>query len=195
MRIGLDLDGVIADSIPKWREVLRQQAGLRCRDDELPRTHADPAVAAVADARVLEMIMPVYPVPGAVDALRRLKALGHTLTVITARSPRVHALTKAWLDFFAISIDRMRFLTGQNKGPVVAALGLDVFVEDNPYYAADIAKRGITVALLAAPYNAGAQYRGVTRCAGWDEVLRFILALPAAAGKPPEQTVLFPEAW
>jgi hypothetical protein len=46
VRIGLDLDGVVVDSIGRWIEVLNRKAGPKYTLDALPDTSADPELNA-----------------------------------------------------------------------------------------------------------------------------------------------------
>lgn len=69
MRIGLDLDGVVVDSIGYWRRVLNREAGTNYTPNDLPDTYAAPRLAAVCDRHELEMLIAPPPVAGAVNAV------------------------------------------------------------------------------------------------------------------------------
>lgn len=176
MRIGLDLDGVICDSIPIWRHVLIRELGLVHGPGDLPDTHGTPACAAVMNRHEVECLITPPPVPGAAAGLRALQAAGHELVVVTARTPRMAELTRAWLAYHGLPVpDRMHFLAGGSKGAVARAEGLDLFVEDAPHNAQSITGAGVPVLLFAWPYNEGFHHPLARRVAGWD-------AVPAAVG-------------
>jgi uncharacterized HAD superfamily protein len=177
VRIGLDLDGVIVNSVPRWIEVLNREAGTRFGPDDYPDAYQNPTLAAVSDYYELELLIAPRPVPGAPEAVSALRRAGHHLVVVTARTPRVRKLTEAWLDYYGIHADRLHFLEGGSKVPVIRAEGLDVLVEDAPHNALAVAGAGIPVLLFDAPYNRAVHHPLIQRCRGWDEVLAQIEAL------------------
>lgn len=168
MRIGLDLDGVIVNSIPRWIEVLNREAGTCHRPGELPETHHTPELAAISDRNEIEMAILPGPMPGAAQALRQFKEAGHTLVVVTARAPRLRGLTEAWLAYHGMPVDALHFLEGAPKAPVVRDEGLDLFVEDTPRHALAIAEAGVPVLLFGHPYNAACSHPLIHRLDGWD---------------------------
>lgn len=176
MRIGLDLDGVIVDSIPHWIRVLNREAGTTYVEGNLPDSHGQPEIAAVSDRFEVEMLIPPGPVPGAREAVRQLKEAGHILVVITARSPRMRGLTEAWLAYHGISVDRLRFLGGGNKADAAIAEGIELFVEDTPHNAQALAEAGVEVLLFEEPYNRSFRHPLAHHCRGWEAVLAEIEA-------------------
>lgn len=174
MRIGIDLDGVIVDSVRRWGEVLNRYAGTSYGPDDLPDTHGTPEMAAISDRYMVEMTIGAGPVAGAPAALNLLRKEGHSLVVVTARTPRLRKLTEAWLDFHDIQVDRLHFLEGADKAPVARAEGLDFIVEDTPRNAVAMAAAGVSVLLFSAPYNRHVQHPLVYPCDGWSEVLNRI---------------------
>ncbi len=180
MRIGIDLDGVVVDSIGKWIEVMNRGLGTNYRPGDLPDTHSTPERAAYCNRHEVEMLIAPGPMAGAAEALAALRAKGHELIVITARSPRLRGLTEAWLDSYGMQVDRLHFLEGAGKIPVARAEGVDLIVEDTPRNALALAEAGIPVLLFAAPYNREVRHPLIRRCEGWGEVLRHIRA---SAGK------------
>jgi uncharacterized HAD superfamily protein len=174
MRIGLDLDGVVVDSIGRWIEVLNRHAGTAYQPGDLPETYGTPELAAVSDRHELEMLIAPGPMAGAVGALRRLSAQGHRLIVITARAPRLRRLTEAWLDYYGIAVDRMHFLEGGSKVQVALEERVEVMVEDAPKNALALAEGGVPVLLFGAPYNRDVRHPLIHRCDGWGEAERLL---------------------
>jgi uncharacterized HAD superfamily protein len=172
MRIGVDLDGVIVDSIAYWIRVLNREAGTNYLPGDLPDTYAAASLAQCSDLHELEMLIAPPPVPGAVAALTHLKALGHQLVVVTSRALRLRVLTMAWLDYHGILVDEIYCLQGGSKAPVAKAQGIDVLVEDIPHQAIAVAESGVPVLLFAAPYNDHVMHQRIERCADWTEVVR-----------------------
>jgi len=182
MRIGLDLDGVTVNSIPTWVRVLNREAGTNFAPDALPPTHSTPELAACSDRHELEMLILPQPMPGAVEALRWLRQGGHSLVVITARSPRLRGLTEAYLAYHDLAVDQLHFLEGGDKAATARTAGIDLLVEDAPHNALAVACAGIPVLLFGAPYNAHVSHPLIWRCAGWSGVLDQILLRHANTG-------------
>lgn len=171
MRIGLDLDGVTVNSIPTWVRVLNREAGTTYAPDALPPTHSTPELAACSDRHELEMLILPQPMPGAAEALHHLRRSGHSLVVITARSPRLRGLTEAYLAYHDLAVDRLHFLEGGDKTATALAEGLDLLVEDAPHNALAVANAGIPVLLFGAAYNAYVSHPLIRHCSGWSGVL------------------------
>jgi uncharacterized HAD superfamily protein len=174
MRIGIDLDGVVVDSIPTWIRVLNRGAGTEYKLGELPDTYATPERGRYCEQHELEMLIAPPPVLGAARGVSGLKGSGHQVIVVTARAPRLRQITEAWLEYYNIAVDGMHFLEGRSKAPIAKTERLDFFVEDDPKNALAPADVGVRVGLLAAPYNTGVEHELVTRCDGWPEVVRFV---------------------
>ncbi|MFZ5817868.1 MAG: 5' nucleotidase, NT5C type [Bacillota bacterium] len=181
MRIGLDLDGVLVDSIPRWIEVLNREAGTRYGPDDLPDTYGTPEQAFHSDRNEVEMLILPGPVAGGPESVRAIHAAGHELVVITARHPRLRGLTQAWLEYHGVAVHRLHFLEGASKAPTAVAEGVDVMVEDAPHNALALAEAGVPVLLFDAPYNQAVSHPLIRRAAGWAEVLERIRSgsLPA----------------
>lgn len=171
MRIGLDLDGVIVDSVPNWIRILNIEFGANYGPDDLPDTHGTPEMAAFCDDHLIELLMPNRPMAGAVEALRRLRREGHQLVVITARSQCVRRLTEAWLEFYGFHVDELHCLEGADKAVAARATEIDLLVEDTPKNALAVAAAGVPVLLFGAPYNRDVRHPLVQRCENWGEVL------------------------
>ncbi|HWI54034.1 MAG TPA: hypothetical protein VNT01_18000 [Symbiobacteriaceae bacterium] len=171
MRIGLDLDGVVANSVPNWIAILNSRFGTNYGPGELPDTHGTPEMAAFCDEHLIELLLPVRPMAGAAEAVSRLRREGHELVVITARSPSVSRLTEAWLAYYGIAVDRLHFLEGGGKAATARAEGIDLLVEDTPKHALAVAEAGIPVLLFGAAYNRHLRHPLIHVCESWDEVL------------------------
>lgn len=93
------------------------------------------------------------PYPGAVDALERLKAAGHSIHLVTARGLLQHgelikAHTYRWVaDHLAHVVDSLTFSKDKTVVPV------DVFIDDNLKNYDALADAGIEVWLVEQPWN------------------------------------------
>ena len=92
------------------------------------------------------------PFPGAVDALHRIAAAGHTIHLVTARGflahgPAIKAQTIAWLDEHQVPHDTLTFSRDKTVVPC------DWFVDDNVDNATAVAATGTRAYLLRQPWN------------------------------------------
>lgn len=155
LRIGIDLDGVIFDYVT----VLRRQFGFT--EDEAP----DPfkweiwECWGMSESRFWSEAHAAYDrhlffrgdaYPGAIEALRELDSLGHTLHIVTARThPVAQRDTLAWLVENNVPYHSIDFASDKTTIPV------DVFIEDNLQNAEAIVATGMKAFLLDRPWNQG----------------------------------------
>jgi 5'(3')-deoxyribonucleotidase len=105
----------------------------------------------------------VPPIPGAVEALRRLHWAGHRIHLVTARGTGVwqtteqrhsiHRQTNIWVEEHAVPHESLIFES--NKPFVARELGLDYFIDDGIHNFEDLeqAAPGCQAYLLTAPHN------------------------------------------
>src|SRR5581483_5888062 len=126
--------------------------------DRLWKCSEEVAVARVAEWFSSPEYLRSLPIPGSREAVARL-AKYHELHIITSRSTRVEQLTRDWLDLhFPIKFAGLHFTNHfqsdrKSKAEVCKILDISLLVEDSPLHAQDVAKAGITVLLLDAPWN------------------------------------------
>jgi phosphoglycolate phosphatase-like HAD superfamily hydrolase len=122
------------------------------------------------------------PIPGAAETLRKAKAAGYTIAIITARPQlqykRIRSDTVFCLKEHDIPFDILIF--NRNK---VEALQESLspawplfFVEDMLKNARDLHSAHVKVLLFTQPHNVGAALEpGMERIASWDEIARRIV--------------------
>ena len=126
----------------------------------------------------------IPPLEGTIKALRRLRK-SYSIAIVTSRDPEFEASTRNWLDHhFGGLYDRL-ILTGnhysgrayRSKVEVCLELGASYLVDDQLHYAADSSKHGLPMFLFGNyPWNkAEVLPKGVTRVAGWGEVVDQLL--------------------
>ncbi|MFZ5634881.1 MAG: 5' nucleotidase, NT5C type [Bacillota bacterium] len=178
-RIGIDIDGVIADSQAVIIRKLNQHFGksytladfVNFRPRKMfgiNRKQLDDFIMA----RELEIIMETDPLPGAVETLRELN--GRSIYLISARSPAYHSQTLEWLRKFDVPYDGIRLLGQHDKRRSCLDLGVDIFIEDNKKNAIQVSSCGIPVLLMNATYNRGRLPEMVTRVFNWDQIREHI---------------------
>lgn len=190
MNIGYDVDGVVVEIMKSMGEFLASR-GIEVPNYEETHDHNLTHIWRCDAAEVSRRIELFYgstefaelsPIEGVVDAFRRLFP-PHRAHGITARPERIKSITS---DFFARHFRNYGdihhlghhgdgTLSGRTKGQVARELGLDLFVEDAPANAQDVASYGIPVLLFSRPWNARFELpQGVTRVNSWEDVLQYV---------------------
>jgi hypothetical protein len=105
----------------------------------------------------------VPPIPGSIEALRRLLFAGHRIHLVSARGTAVwqsqserdeiHQQTEAWIVEYAIPHDTLTF--ARDKAIVARDSELDYFIDDGVHNFQELEQGapGTTVYLLTAPHN------------------------------------------
>jgi uncharacterized HAD superfamily protein len=182
MRIGLDFDGVIADT----SSLKQEQAKLRYGVDIPTEIFKEKLVVgrgiltleqyrslmrSVCGTREIGLRM--APIGNSVDSLKSLQREGHDLLIITSREDSELEVARDWLAERGISID---FLSvGYGKDKVSAAEGLGAYIDDDLNKLLPLLNRVPRLFLLNRDYNATDEApSGIARIDGWDEFLRHL---------------------
>ncbi|MBI4155789.1 MAG: hypothetical protein HY507_00980 [Candidatus Zambryskibacteria bacterium] len=119
----------------------------------------------------------VVPLPGSVEAVQELKK-NHTLVIVSAKPENLKQRTFEWLDkYFPNSFAKVIFTrphydpNKRKKSEVCKELGIEVFIEDAPHNAEDVASAGIPVLLFDWPWNQVPLPERVTRVFSWPEII------------------------
>lgn len=168
MKIGIDVDGVLANFNESYIELIKKETGIALPkpDATYPdQWHYERAggVTREQENRIWEEIKStqfwgtLQPMAGALDALRRLNALRFTGVqsyFITSRPGRMAKFyTEMWLKFHGM--DMPTVVIADDKGSVAKGIVLDVFVDDKPENIQDVAATTARtrVYLIDQPYN------------------------------------------
>ncbi len=191
MKIGIDLDDVLADSLPHYVQALNRRFGLTIdlveaawrifdRFPQIPRREAHTFFSELIE----EGFFSSRPLlPGAREAVESLAEEGHRLFIVTGRAARDAATTREWLEqvgllrhFNAVVHNGME-LVSRYKAGAATRLQLDLFIEDELEVATAVAETAIPVLLFDRPWNQGALPDTMQRVRSWNEVLTRIGAL------------------
>lgn len=93
LKILIDLDGITADTLPHWLKVCNEMYGTKATVEDIKEwnLHASPALSMLKPEQIFGILnMPGFtldiPVmPGAVENIEALMALGHSVKFLTAR--------------------------------------------------------------------------------------------------------------
>jgi 5'(3')-deoxyribonucleotidase len=127
----------------------------------------------------------VIPLPGAIEAAKRLKAKGYRLIVVTSRQPFYDQVTKDFIaEHFPDVFEAVHFIPyylgsaltpGAAKVEICQDLGVQYLIEDNLETAKLAGKAGIE-AILFGEYHWNKQAilpANVTRCKDWAAVEKY----------------------
>ncbi len=194
MRIGIDVDDVLAESLPGYLEAFRRRFGHEVRVEEAaweifrryPEISATQMWGFFSELEASDFLgtRPVYP--EAVEAVRTLAANGHRLYVVTGRLTQHREHTRrllqraGLLELFEELAHRDGEATADYKPRMVRELKLDLLIEDELHVALAAAEVPIPVLLFDRPWNRAELPPGITRVADWDHALRVVAAQAAA---------------
>lgn len=173
MRIALDLDGVLADTIRVWLRIWNEHRFPRLTYESIDtwdfwrKLGISEAEFAGIFARAWLMWEEIPPVEeGIAEKVRRLSELG-TVDVVTGRPAEERERVVLWLRRHGISY----------RGLVVGVtdkvrLGYDVYIDDSPLVAIAGARSGRLVLLRDQPWNRDVRSNSyVRRVRGLDEAI------------------------
>ncbi|MFQ5839205.1 MAG: HAD family hydrolase [Candidatus Methylomirabilales bacterium] len=188
MRIGLDLDDVLADSLPRFVEAFRESFGRAVAPEgfrwepfrDFP--DIDPAAQQAFLARLdsAEFFGTVPPMPGAPEAVRALRQAGHALVIVTGRPVVYGKTTREWLERHGIApyidgvVHRDGMRSAAHKVAAVRRYRLDGLVEDEYAIAWYAVEQDVPVLLFDRPWNRKSLRPGLVRVHSWPEVLSWI---------------------
>jgi uncharacterized HAD superfamily protein len=197
LRIGVDVDDVLAESLPGYLEAFRRYFGIQVRLEdaawEIFRRYPEiPEGDMWGFFEELERtdFLATRPVYGeAVEAVRTLATEGHRLVVVTGRLRTHREHTRRLLDredigrLFEDLVHRDGEAAAEYKPRVVRERRLDLLIEDELHVAL-AASAAAPVILFDRPWNRGALPRAVSRVRSWSEALRIVqaMALVRSAG-------------
>jgi uncharacterized HAD superfamily protein len=197
MRIGIDLDDVLADSLPHYVQALNRRFDLTIdlagaawrifdRFPHIPRREAHSFFSELIEDGFFSS-RPLLP--GAREAVESLAEEGHRLFIVTGRATRDAATTREWLEqvgllrhFNAVVHNGMEPVSRYKSG-VASRLQLDLFIEDELTVAIAVAESAVPVLLFDRPWNQGTLPDNMQRVRHWNEVLTWIGEFNGGKGK------------
>lgn len=195
LRIGIDVDDVLAESLPGYLDRFRRRFGHVVRVEEAaweifrryPEISSRQMGGFFDELEATDFLStrPVYP--EAMDAVRRLAAERHRLFVVTGRltQHREHTRrllqTAGVLDLFEQVVHRDGETATEYKPRIVRELRLDLLIEDELHVALAVAGVPIPVLLFDRPWNQADLPQGIRRVSTWEQILQLVAA--CAAGR------------
>ncbi len=191
MVIGLDFDSVLMDLYPaligyhntRFNTSYPYYSAINYRLEDLWGRNTEETDKIIVEFYNTDMHDKAKPMPGAQEAVRKLKQDNHKLFVVTSRPEFVREKTLAWIDRnFPNHFDRVYFTNlylgksnVKTKAQACKELGVDVFVDDFVSYATNAAENGIRTFLLDAPWNQAENlHPNITRVRDWNHILELL---------------------
>jgi uncharacterized HAD superfamily protein len=108
-------------------------------------------------------------VEGAKDIIDELYSK-HNLYFVTARNPKLTDVTTNWLTEKGLSHIDVHLLGSDYKIDKAKELKCNVFIEDNPTNAMQLAAEGMKVLLIDTNYNKEIEHENITRVKNWNDI-------------------------
>lgn len=171
MRLGIDLDGVVADFDNGWMARYQQEFGTDPRTPEVVwdglhlNTHFGDMEAFWDWIHQREVFRNLDPIPGAVEALHKLAADGHDIVILTAKADRSIPQTLHWLADVQLPTREIHFIYDKHR------VACDVYLDDSPVVLPQLVSHHpqALVCRMVAPWNKPVP--GAVDVADWSEFL------------------------
>ena len=192
MRIGIDFDETVADSIKAIIALHNEQYGTDYKKEEVTEYRVENVWGGTTEewgAKLDDFLSAknakrLDPVPGAIPAIDALKSAGHELYIVTARGDEGVEATELWLEkHLPATFKGVHYGHGRSDDPakkrekadICRELGVELMIEDHIEVAKKCAAEGTKVLLLDQPWNQGALPPGVERVYSWEEIVKKLL--------------------
>lgn len=176
LKIGVDIDGVIADLVSAMLPLLSKACGYNV-------THADITKYDIGKALNIEkhmggiwkavytdeFLIKVPLIDGSLNGLGSIP--DQSIIFITGRPEPTRSITDMWLKNNNIDSYELRFST---KGKHLNCDGIDVFIDDYYEEASNVSATGIPTLLFDQPWNQGPVDGNMKRVKDWTEITEYI---------------------
>jgi uncharacterized HAD superfamily protein len=185
LRIGIDIDDVLADSMPEYLSAFNRRFGLQIPVTEAgwemfrrhPDISAEEIRAFFGELYEADFLGSRPLLPGAREGVERLHRAGHRLFIITGRLRSDRDITERWIEtrglssFFQEIIDRDGLDAPRHKRQAADQFRLDVLLEDEYEVALVAAEARVQVLLFNRPWNQGPVPSQVLRIHSWPDAV------------------------
>ncbi len=180
MRIGIDIDGVIANTFPLLVQELNEHFNKNLTYDDIV-SYDIARIYNIKKEQLSEFVQlnkhllqdNPLPVPLAMECINNLRDRAF-VALISARFEQSRDSTQNWLQRHGIHWDELILLGSHDKADTCVKLELNFFIEDNLNNALQVSSCGIPVLLFDAPYNRAPLPDLVQRVHSWSQIYEII---------------------
>jgi len=164
MKIGIDLDGVIANNIPEIVFRLKK-LGIESDPTKWPSYYIEDHVDGLPKNWAREQFSdPLFykncmATEDSFYSINEWFYSGNDIYIITSRQNHLEEVTLNWLDEWSIPYNEVFMgVPRLEKYKILENLEADMMIEDHPHEAMIVRERGFTSYLISTPYNRGFKY-------------------------------------
>lgn len=187
MIIGIDID----DTLTELQKPKIEIAKKYIKDNNLPYKLVSPNSAFFSEMfnwpidvcnkfwfeKSYELLNSVPPRENSSNVIQKLKSLGHTILIVTARASDWHAdpygMSADWLNKHNIPYDKILF-GFQDKTQVCIDEKIDIFIDDMPLNLAKLQPYGIKTIMMGACHNKVQDIYNGIRVNDWFEIEKYL---------------------
>lgn len=191
MKIGIDLDAVVADMMSPLIDFHNKKYGTNFKIadhitfsiEKIWKCTEEEAIRRCFEFFQSDFLNQIKPVPGAVEGINLLSNQ-HELHVITSRPDLLNKHTSNWIEeyfpkkFKSINHSNQFSKKGsikRKKSNICKELKIDLMIEDHLEYALDCASLDIKVLLMNMPWNQTKELpKNIIRVNSWKEIINII---------------------
>lgn len=179
MRLGIDADGVLADFDKSMVDGYNEQFGASLEYKEITHWDAFESLTGWTHQQWWDWVVRDHPrvfldappLPGAIDAVRKLQARGHEICIISAKPKWAATHLVEWLHNHGVPYDEVHVTS---KKPFVVC---DVYVDDALHNCRELlrASEAMIIQYAAWPYvNGGYRVPGALYATSWHDVVEAV---------------------
>jgi len=178
MKIGLDFDGVIADTSYLKQKYIKKKYGVELAIEECKREFANKKGISTIDYYGMlrkmyetKLTLKAVPVPDAVKNIKKLKNQNHIIYVITSRENKGAGFARKWLKKNKLDIP----LLNTNLRPKTEfCRDFEVFVDDDYNKLEHLIGTVPNLFLLDLPYNKHIKTNSHIKRADWPGIYNWV---------------------
>lgn len=183
MRLGIDLDGVVADFVGGWTARYTEDFGTAPRQaahewDGLHKLTHFPDMAAFWDWMHSRGVFGTLdPIPGALDALALLAAAGHQIVIISAKHDAAIPATLRWIAEHGLPTREIHFTEAKHE------VACDAYLDDSPLVLPKLVRHrpDALICRMVAPWNT--PLPGTVDVTQWPEFVAAVASVATADGR------------